>query len=288
MLPLREVPRDVLACPGCRAALVRSPGMLRCAGCGRAYAQPDAGWVDLVHAPPERSEPAGWRERQAQMEASYRELIADPAHTVLAYRNDFGPFAARLAEYTGRVLDVGGGNGLVRHFLPAGVDYVSADPCERWLSAAWRAVEGEFPCLAEPLAFVRSFGEALPFASGAFDGALSFWSLNHAEDPAAVVREVARALRDGGRWLLVLDDVPPAWRDVLRGAYLDERCPARRQQAWWKLRALARGWPLAPDHLRIRERDLARWLRGRFDVAFRGFVGAYLALELRKRGVPAR
>lgn len=50
--------------------------------------------------------------------------------------------------------------------------------------------------------------EALPFATGGFDGALQIVVLEHVRDPKEAVREMARVLRRGGRALIV---VPLAW-----------------------------------------------------------------------------
>jgi SAM-dependent methyltransferase len=49
---------------------------------------------------------------------------------------------------------------------------------------------------------------ALPFLDGAFDACLNVVTLEHVREPAAVLRELARMLKPGGRLLLV---VPHAW-----------------------------------------------------------------------------
>jgi SAM-dependent methyltransferase len=49
---------------------------------------------------------------------------------------------------------------------------------------------------------------ALPFSDGAFDACLNVVTLEHVREPATVLRELARALKPGGRLLLV---VPHAW-----------------------------------------------------------------------------
>jgi SAM-dependent methyltransferase len=222
----------------------------------------------------------GWHERQQEMVAAYRDLIADPTHARLAYRYDLEPFRGLLADWHGRILDVGGGNGLVRHILPPPCEYISLDPDVEWLDASWLSVADAFPCLNEPLTFVRALGERMPLADASMDGALSFWSLNHAVDPPRLIAELARVVRPAGRVLIVLDDVEPTWSDVLSGGYADERFTSRPALAWQKLRACLRGWPLQPDHLAIAENALAGWTAHAFRQRRRLWTGRYLTLEL--------
>ncbi len=56
--------------------------------------------------------------------------------------------------------------------------------------------------------FRRGDVTALPFADGSFDVVTSRYSAHHYPDPARAVREAARVLRPGGRFLLV-DTVAP-------------------------------------------------------------------------------
>ena len=285
---LHAVP-EWLVCPACRGRLDRHDAALACRGCAARYPQHDP-WPDL--RPPETKgsavtgldsgtgAPQGWHERQQEMVAAYRDLIADPAHARLAYRYDLEPFGGLLADWRGRILDVGGGNGLVRHILPASCEYVSLDPDVAWLDASWLSIADAFPCLDEPLTFVRGVGERMPLADASMDGALSFWSLNHAVDPSTLIAELARVVRPAGRVVIVLDDVEPTWGDVMGGAYVDERFASRPALAWQKLRAWLRDWPRQPDHLAIAEIDLARWMGQAFRLRRRLWTGRYLTLEL--------
>lgn len=279
VLPLADLDAvaDWLVCPACRGRLDRRDAALACRGCAARYPQRDP-WPDL--RPPDTAAPPGWHERQQEMVAAYRDLIADPAHARLAYRYDLEPFRTLLADWRGRILDVGGGNGLVRHILPASCEYISLDPDVEWLDASWLSIADAFPCLDEPLTFVRGVGERMPLADASMDGALSFWSLNHAVDPSTLIAELARVVRSAGRVLIVLDDVEPTWSDVMGGAYADERFASRPALAWQKLRAMRRGWPRQPDHLAIAEVDLWRWMGQAFRQRRRLWMGRYLTLEL--------
>jgi SAM-dependent methyltransferase len=54
-----------------------------------------------------------------------------------------------------------------------------------------------------PVKLLRAAGSRLPFADGSFDAAVFIWVLEHVRDPQAVVNEVARVVRPGGRVIAV-------------------------------------------------------------------------------------
>ena len=53
--------------------------------------------------------------------------------------------------------------------------------------------------------FEQGAAEKMPFADGAFDGAVTRLALHHFVDPTVVLKEVQRVLRPGG--VLVIADV---------------------------------------------------------------------------------
>ena len=127
------------------------------------------------------------------------------------------------------VLEVGCGSAPVSRWLarhgarPVGLD----------LSGAMlrRGAEiGRRTAIEVPL--VQADAVRLPFGSACFDLAVSsFGAIAFVADPAAVMREVARVLRPGGRWVFstnhpmrwVLPDSPYA-RDLrVRSSYFDQR-----------------------------------------------------------------
>jgi SAM-dependent methyltransferase len=103
-------------------------------------------------------------------------------------------FAAALPEGA-RVLDAGAGEGQYTHFFTRqrylGVDLAVGD-------AGW-----DYSRLN-----VIADLAALPVATGACDAALNIVTLEHVPEPARVLAEMARALRPGGRLLLV---APHEW-----------------------------------------------------------------------------
>lgn len=89
----------------------------------------------------------------------------------------------------GRALEVGGGSGNLKEFLP---DVVSTDivPAS-WLDAAADA-------------------QALPFADKSFTNIVMVDVLHHVERPIRFFKEASRVLRDGGRLVLLEPGISPA------------------------------------------------------------------------------
>lgn len=269
--------RDLLACPRCTGQLALRTPLIRCDGCGAEYPQERDDCVDLLVPEALGASERDWAARQEEMEAWYRDMVRSDWSRA-CFANDYGPFASILQRYEGTILDLGGGAGVTRHYLPSQARYVVVDPSTMWLGGEWGSLADQFPCLAAPPAFVHGNGEALPFRSGAFDVVLAFWTLNHASDPARLFRNVARVLKPGGVFLAVLEDMEPRWADLLRPDMKRQGATAIARLAGRKLAAAApgRAWPVQHDHIRIREADLRQWTGAEFDVAWRAWVGQYL------------
>ncbi|HEU4370521.1 MAG TPA: methyltransferase domain-containing protein [Methylomirabilota bacterium] len=100
-----------------------------------------------------------------------------------------------------RVLEIGCGSGVVLRDLalmvgPRG-EVVGTDPSRAMLAAARRS------CRPAPgrarIALRRSDGARQPFAAGRFDAAVAVTVILHVAAPGAVVREMVRVTRPGGR-----------------------------------------------------------------------------------------
>jgi SAM-dependent methyltransferase len=109
-------------------------------------------------------------------------------------RRLLGFLAPRAGE---RALDAACGPGIVTEALSAaGLRAVGVDLTAEMVAEARAGRRGTF---------VRGDASRLPFGDGVFDVALSRNALHHMEGPAAIVREMARVLRPGGR--LVVEDM---------------------------------------------------------------------------------
>ena len=99
-----------------------------------------------------------------------------------------------------RVLDVGCGPGVDVGALAASAGRVVGVDLDADLLAAARADA------AGNVVLLRADAAALPFASGSFDAVRSERMLQHVPDPAAVIAELARVTRTGGRVVLIDTD----------------------------------------------------------------------------------
>jgi SAM-dependent methyltransferase len=124
-----------------------------------------------------------------------------------------------------RVLDLAAGVGQDDHALAArGAFAVGAEPSSRMMGLArLRDAQVGAPTPGR-VARVRAWGDALPFRDGAFDACFCKGSLDHFDDPLAVLREMARVTRPGGAVVLAVANFEALGCRLLR---LEERLPGR-------------------------------------------------------------
>jgi len=128
----------------------------------------------------------------------------------------FGYFRRALIEKYGRdpqgikVLDVGCGGGLLaEEFARLGCKVTGLDPSEASLSTASRHAQQS----GLEITYRRGVGEQIPYADASFDVVICCDVLEHVNDGAQVIGEIARVLNRGG--IFFYDTINATWRSWL-------------------------------------------------------------------------
>ena len=273
---------SLLVCPLCKHDLVFEAGTVRCGACHTAYQQSDSRYVNMLQPVMLRPD---WATRQRKMEQWYKDLLGRPHQATGCFQSDYAPYADLLAQLSGTILDIGGGHGVLRHYLAHDAVYINIEPSIEWLDEEWRPLAGDFPCLRNSYPLVRGVGEQLPFRATSFDAVVCFWSLNHVNAPESVLQQIHRVSKEDAIVVLVLEDMEPTWLDLLRSMVAQRSGGFRARHVRTKARTALTGrqWPTQEDHIRLSEADLRRWCDGRFHIAQRWWAKQYLTLELRKK-----
>lgn len=104
---------------------------------------------------------------------------------------------------TARVLEVGSGvTGLLYAF---GGNIVGVDPLAEDYRARW-------PNRTRDVELIKAFGEDLPFPDAAFDVILCYNVVDHTEQPAQILAEIARVLKPGGLFFFSVNVHHPIYR----------------------------------------------------------------------------
>lgn len=137
----------------------------------------------------------------------------------------------------GRVLDVGCGTAnLLRLITESGTridTYAGIDPAPRMLAVARDKARAS----GVRAGFAAAVAEALPFADGAFDAAVSASTLHDWDNVAAGLAEIRRVLRAGGELLLLDWHRDPLSMRLLNAGMRIARVPYRRMYARAEMRA---------------------------------------------------
>lgn len=132
-----------------------------------------------------------------------------------------------------RILDVASGFGQdALELRSRGAAVVGAEPSG--VMTAWARLKSAEA--AGPIPFwVRSWSDALPFATGCFDAAFCKGALDHFDRPEAAIAEMARVVAPGGRVVLAIANFESLscrlarWADDLRELGLGRELPRGRR-----------------------------------------------------------
>jgi len=122
-----------------------------------------------------------------------------------------------LSQAAGRTLEVGAGTGLNADLYPDSVTELVLTEPDRFMVAKLRAKHPAAEVIEAP-------AESLPFEDDSFDTVALTLVLCTVPDPPAALREIARVLKPGGRFLFLehvrADDAKLArWQDRLHGPW---------------------------------------------------------------------
>jgi ubiquinone/menaquinone biosynthesis C-methylase UbiE len=150
-----------------------------------------------------------WADGQDEMERLYKTCEASGS----GYRDRVKSCLAQI-EYdrpvyehfhmSGSILDVGGGVGTVREFLPETVQFVSIDPYINAPHEIQPANREAYSCLNLPLNFIAATAEFLPFIAESFDWLHMRSMLDHVQVPDLALCEARRVLKPDGRVMIGL------------------------------------------------------------------------------------
>lgn len=140
-----------------------------------------------------------------------------------------------LAGAEGRTLELGAGTGLnLEHYPDAMQELVLSEPDSHMVARLRQRVARS----GRPAEVVQAPGERVPFDDASFDTVAFTMVLCTAADPPAVLAEVARVLRPGGRLLFfehVRSEEPrlARWQDRLEGpwSWFGHGCHCNRRTA---------------------------------------------------------
>ncbi len=273
---------SLLRCPKCKGDLEWPTDNARCTNCASLYPQMNS----IAPRLRVNAQAANWDEMQEECDAWYKRLLDDPDEARKYYEKLFVPFKDFIIPLRGKVLDIGGGNGLVRQHLDTSVDYLSLDPSSFWFDIKWKVLHQAFPFLEQSLPLVDAEAEHLPFPDAQFDAITSFWSMNHLSRPAEAMDEIYRCLKSDGLVVLVLEYMEPRFFDIDYFNHISNRQGFKSLLSVIKRKTFSglriRPWPVPSDHTRIGEREIKAWTRGRFKIANRAWADGSLFFVLRK------
>lgn len=196
--------RDIVACPLCKTPVVLHDAECVCYACGQHFMCSAKGVWNFMLAYPSFLAPEHyqvWARGQTNYETWDMDLgQQDDYYVYLAEIDSVREIYTQEFSLNGRILDVGGHHGRLRHFLPQEAEYLSIDP----FATVFDNLEHHpnllraYPRLHEPCNFLQALAERLPLQTSTFDYVHMRSVLDHFFDPYLALCEARRVLRVGG------------------------------------------------------------------------------------------
>lgn len=211
---------SMLCCPLCKGNLLRAKRHFACRSCGlvfpgrriRVGQNSDEEIFDFRIDRPRYCMPEGhrlWLDSQSEFE-EYDNRVAtrDSLQEYLDEIESVREIYTDEYHIAGKVLDVGGHQGRLRHYLGDDVTlYVSADPYINIFQdvEVMPNLTQAYPCLSEPCNFLAAHAEYLPFRARSFDWIHMRSVVDHFADPYLAFLEAFRCCKTGGNLLVGLN-----------------------------------------------------------------------------------
>jgi SAM-dependent methyltransferase len=155
-----------------------------------------------------------------------------------------------LSGLTGRVIEVGAGNGMnFSHYPPEVTEVVAVEPEDRLRTLAARAAAGA----PVPIRVVAGHADDLPAGDDEFDAAVASLVLCSVPDPRRSLAELRRVLKPGGTLRFfehvrsadpvlgrLQDLITPLWAAAGAGCHLNRRTTDDIRRAGFTIESLAR------------------------------------------------
>ncbi len=176
------------------------------------------------------------------------------------YTEQIIPIVTQHIAGRGRLLDIGAGEGQVARALAGnGAEVVGVDLTMRQLRAARQRGGGPV--------YALSSSDALPLRSDSFDGAVVCLVYEHIDALEESFAEVARVLRPGGRFVLILNH--PLLQTPKSGLIVDHMLDP--PETYWRIGAYLEETATIEEinrgvHVRFVHRPLSRYLNGMIAV----------------------
>jgi SAM-dependent methyltransferase len=218
----------LLCCPLCKCELAKSTRCFTCIACGTAFPmrtiQTSKNQTEDVYdfriRYPEYCVPPGlsaWAESQHAFERYVKGYVSqDSYERYLSGVDAVREIYQQEFHLAGRILDVGGHQGWLRHYLgPDTGLFVSVDPYIDIFAGMDQQPNllRAYPCLRSPCNFLAAYAEHLPFKSNVFDWIHMRSVVDHFADPFLAFLEAARCCKAGGMVLVglaIVEKLPPA------------------------------------------------------------------------------